>query len=179
VHRLAVPPHGAGEGEPAFRSIGEAAADLGLKPHVLRYWETRFSQLRPMKRPDGRRYYRPEDMILLRRLQELLHVRGLTLKGAALVLDEESAPAASAGAGTDATSTAPEQAGDAGLAAAARLGRSVGELQAMVREAVARGEFGGAALSDNEAARDRLETLLSGLSRLKTRMDSVRKSDAA
>ena len=53
----------------AFRTIGEAATELGLKTHVLRFWETKFDNLRPMKRPDGRRYYRPEDMELLRQLQ--------------------------------------------------------------------------------------------------------------
>ncbi|MEP7211039.1 MAG: MerR family transcriptional regulator, partial [Alphaproteobacteria bacterium] len=73
----------------AFRTIGEAASELGLKTHVLRFWETKFGDLKPMKRADGRRYYRPEDMELLRTLQRLLHVQGLTIRGAVKVLNGE------------------------------------------------------------------------------------------
>ncbi len=71
----------------AFRTIGEAATELGLKTHVLRFWETKFDNLRPMKRADGRRYYRPDDMEMLRRLQNLLHVQGMTIRGAIKALD--------------------------------------------------------------------------------------------
>ena len=67
----------------AFRSIGEAASELGLETHVLRYWETRFpKEVRPVKRPDGRRMFRPEDMDALRAIRALVHERGMTLKGA-------------------------------------------------------------------------------------------------
>ncbi|SCY49707.1 MerR family transcriptional regulator [Paracoccus tibetensis] len=66
----------------AFRSIGEVAALIGVPPHVLRYWETQFPQLKPMKRPDGRRYYRPEDVRLAAGLCELLRDDGLTIRGA-------------------------------------------------------------------------------------------------
>src|SRR5690348_17491045 len=72
----------------AFRTIGEAAAELGLKTHVLRFWETKFDNLKPMKRPDGRRYYRPDDMEMLRKLQNLLHVQGLTIRGAVKALED-------------------------------------------------------------------------------------------
>src|SRR5512139_1748780 len=78
----------------AFRTIGEAAAELGPKTHVLRFWETKFDNLKPMKRPDGRRYYRPDDMDMLRRLQNLLHVQGLTIRGAIKALEEQPGAAA-------------------------------------------------------------------------------------
>lgn len=74
----------------AFRSIGEAASELGLETHVLRYWETRFPKdVRPVKRPDGRRMFRPEDMDALRAIRALVHERGMTLKGAKTILAEQ------------------------------------------------------------------------------------------
>ena len=71
------PPKAAG----AFRTIGEVAAELGVAQHVLRYWETRFPQLRPLQRAGNRRYYRPEDVTLARRIDGLLNREGYTVKG--------------------------------------------------------------------------------------------------
>ena len=65
----------------AFRTISEVAAELDLPQHVLRFWETKFPQVRPMKRGGGRRYYRPDDLQLLRRIRDLLYVDGYTIKG--------------------------------------------------------------------------------------------------
>lgn len=65
----------------AFRTISEVADDLGVQQHVLRFWETKFSQIRPLKRGGGRRYYRPEDVELLKRIYELLYTEGYTIKG--------------------------------------------------------------------------------------------------
>lgn len=65
----------------AFRTISEVADELDLPQHVLRFWETKFPQVRPMKRGGGRRYYRPDDMQLLRRIRDLLYVDGYTIKG--------------------------------------------------------------------------------------------------
>jgi len=65
----------------AFRTISEVAEELDLPQHVLRFWETKFPQVRPMKRGGGRRYYRPDDMQLLRRIRDLLYVDGYTIKG--------------------------------------------------------------------------------------------------
>jgi DNA-binding transcriptional MerR regulator len=65
----------------AFRTISEVAAELDVPQHVLRFWETRFSQIRPLKRAGGRRYYRPEDVELLRRIRGLLYQHGYTIKG--------------------------------------------------------------------------------------------------
>ena len=65
----------------AFRTISEVAKELDVQQHVLRFWETKFSQVRPLKRGGGRRYYRPEDVTLLKRIHELLYSEGYTIKG--------------------------------------------------------------------------------------------------
>jgi len=72
----------------AFRTIGEVADELGIHKHVLRFWEGRFPQIRPMKRGGGRRYYRPEDMELLRGIRALLHAEGYTIRGVQKILRE-------------------------------------------------------------------------------------------
>lgn len=68
--------------EGAFLTISELATELGLAQHILRYWETRFPQLRPLQRSGNRRYYRPADVALARRINQLLNVEGFTVKGA-------------------------------------------------------------------------------------------------
>jgi DNA-binding transcriptional MerR regulator len=65
----------------AFRTISEVARELGLPQHVLRFWESKFSQVSPMKRAGGRRYYRPDDIALLDQIRNLLHDEGYTIKG--------------------------------------------------------------------------------------------------
>jgi DNA-binding transcriptional MerR regulator len=72
----------------AYRTISEVSAELDVPAHVLRFWETRFRQLHPLKRGGGRRYYRPEDVALLRRIRSLLHTEGYTIKGVQRLLDE-------------------------------------------------------------------------------------------
>ncbi|WP_152045622.1 MerR family transcriptional regulator [Aureimonas psammosilenae] len=72
----------------AFRTISEVAEELDLPQHVLRFWETRFTQIRPMKRGGGRRYYRPDDVELLKGIRYLLYVRGFTIKGVQRILKE-------------------------------------------------------------------------------------------
>ena len=72
----------------AFRTISEAAKELGLAQHVLRFWESRFSHVKPMKRGGGRRYYRAEDINLLRGIKILLYDRGMTIKGVQRVLKD-------------------------------------------------------------------------------------------
>jgi DNA-binding transcriptional MerR regulator len=69
------------KGPDAFRTISEAADELGMPQHVLRFWETRFSFIRPMKRAGGRRFYRPHDIDILRGVRTLLHDEGYTIKG--------------------------------------------------------------------------------------------------
>ena len=75
----------------AFRTISEVAEDLVLPQHVLRFWETRFPQIRPLKRAGGRRYYRPTDVILLRSIRQLLYDDGYTIKGVQRLLKEQGA----------------------------------------------------------------------------------------
>ncbi|MCI1142112.1 MerR family transcriptional regulator [Sphingomonas sp. WKB10] len=77
----------------AFRTIGEVSAETGLAHHILRYWETRFPQLRPVTRAGNRRYYRPEDVALVRRIDTLLNRQGYTIRGVQqLLADTDRAP---------------------------------------------------------------------------------------
>ncbi len=91
-----------GKDSGALRTIGEVSAALGIKPHILRYWEDQFPALRPLKRAGGRRLYRPEDVALIERIESLVNGEGYTLKGARAAL--QAAPAA---AGPAAEPTAP------------------------------------------------------------------------
>ncbi|MCP4330779.1 MAG: MerR family transcriptional regulator [Alphaproteobacteria bacterium] len=77
-----------GKSPGAFRTISEVATVLDVPQHVLRFWETKFAQVRPLKRGGGRRYYRPEDVDLLRRIRELLYTEGYTIKGVQRLLRE-------------------------------------------------------------------------------------------
>jgi DNA-binding transcriptional MerR regulator len=105
------PPEASPSGEPAptrpakgasaFRTIGEVADDLDLPAHVLRFWESKFPKLKPLKRAGGRRYYRPEDIVLLRRIRQCLYQDGYTIRGVQKLLgagepeaatDQASAP---------------------------------------------------------------------------------------
>jgi DNA-binding transcriptional MerR regulator len=72
----------------AFRTISEVAEELDIPQHVLRFWETRFTQIRPMKRSGGRRYYRPDDVDLLRGIRRLLYGEGYTIRGVQRILKE-------------------------------------------------------------------------------------------
>ena len=88
--RFADQPRPAADKSPdAFRTISEVADDLDLPQHVLRFWETRFPQIKPLKRGGGRRYYRPDDVVLLRGIRHLLYGQGYTIKGVQRILKEE------------------------------------------------------------------------------------------
>jgi len=144
----------------AFRTIGEAANELGLKPHVLRFWETKFSQIKPMKRSDKRRFYRPEDMQVLRAIQKLLHMDGLTIKGAKRVLSQQSSSQVLQRESLIMTTKTPVN--------------SVKDLQNAVKQAVDDGAF--RAPEQTEESTDRLEGLLTDLTDLKSKLDQVRKA---
>ncbi|PWC50542.1 MerR family transcriptional regulator [Azospirillum melinis] len=90
----------------AYRTISEVSTDLNVPQHVLRFWETKFPQIRPLKRGGGRRYYRPEDVELLRRIQALLYEDRYTIKGVQRLLKE--------GRMSDPTPPLPEDADDGG-----------------------------------------------------------------
>ncbi len=144
----------------AFRSIGEAAKELGLQPHVLRYWETKFpGHVRPVKRADGRRLFRPVDMDALRAIQALVHGRGVTLKGARALLEAQGVAAVLAAGGEIIISPEPAPAPSPARA-----------LQASVAEAF---------LSEGAGRPRRLETVLAEMTDLKRRLDAARLRAAA
>lgn len=72
----------------AYRTISEVADELHVPQHVLRFWETKFPRIKPLKRGGGRRYYRPDDVVLLRRISDLLYIQGYTIKGVQRLLKE-------------------------------------------------------------------------------------------
>ena len=93
----------------AFRTISEVADLLDVQQHVLRFWETKFSQIRPLKRGGGRRYYRPEDIVLLQRIHELLYTQGYTIKGVQKLLKEHGKAIVLKGVETKPTETRQSQ----------------------------------------------------------------------
>jgi DNA-binding transcriptional MerR regulator len=104
----------------AFRTIGEAADELDVPAHVLRFWETRFPQLRPVKRSGGRRYYRPEDIELLRRIRHWLYQDGYTIRGVQQLLENQPPQPVAGAAESDIAGpfeAAPDADADALLAA--------------------------------------------------------------
>jgi DNA-binding transcriptional MerR regulator len=135
----------------AFRTISEVAHALDLPQHVLRFWESRFSQVRPMKRGGGRRYYRPEDVALLTGVRTLLYDEGFTIKGVQKILRER------------------------GVQHVSRLGR--GEVTAEPSAAEAAPQEIAEAIEDRDDAlpgRAALEAALEELSALKTILDRAR-----
>jgi DNA-binding transcriptional MerR regulator len=91
----------------AFRTIGELSADLGLPQHILRYWETRFPQLKPLQRAGNRRYYRPDDVALARRINRLLNQEGYTIRGVQQLLRKGDGADEAGEAAAAATSPTP------------------------------------------------------------------------
>jgi DNA-binding transcriptional MerR regulator len=136
------------KGPNAFRTISEAADELGVPQHVLRFWETKFSFIRPMKRAGGRRFYRPQDVAVLNGVRTLLHSEGLTIKGVQkLHRDHGLAQVIAAGLGSN---------GSARLAADINYdtpGQSVRHL--------------------DDEARERLAFMLRDLSDVKSRLDGL------
>ena len=109
-----------GKSAAAFRTISEVADDLDVPQHVLRFWETKFSQVRPLKRGGGRRYYRPEDVELLRHIRDLLYTEGYTIKGVQRLLRESGGRAAPVAPAAPAAGEEPAGGGEGGLSAAQR-----------------------------------------------------------
>jgi DNA-binding transcriptional MerR regulator len=96
-----------GKSDQAFRTIGELASELDVPQHILRYWESRFPQLKPLQRAGNRRYYRPADVALARRIHRLLNRDGYTIRGVQQLLASGAADSESAGAAPAATPTPP------------------------------------------------------------------------
>ncbi len=118
------PPARRRKSDAAFRTIREVAETLDVPPHVLRFWETRFSQIRPVKRAGGRRYYRPDDVALLRRIRGYLYDDGFTIKGVQKLLRDGGREGAGEGIAPPSVAT-----DDAAMPPAARA-----ELQAILEE---------------------------------------------
>ncbi len=105
----------------AFRTIGEVSDQFGLPRHILRYWETRFPELRPLQRAGNRRYYRAEDVALVGRINHLLNAQGYTVKGVQALLAGSSVPA------TDVSAVAPSSILPALKAIRDRLARALAQ----------------------------------------------------
>jgi DNA-binding transcriptional MerR regulator len=127
----------------AYRTIREVADSMDLPQHVLRFWETRFPQIRPLKRAGGRRYYRPDDIERLRLIRRLLYDEGYTIKGVQKLFKEQGVQALSSAAPHAGPAAEPADAGDllAGSAKGAGVSRSLSRLVdddlAALREALA------------------------------------------
>jgi len=93
----------------AFRTIGELSAELGVAQHILRYWETKFPQLKPLQRAGNRRYYRPADITLARRIHRLLNEEGYTVKGVQKLLREKDREQQTADPSPSPTEAPPQQ----------------------------------------------------------------------
>ncbi len=121
----------------AFRTISEVAEEMDLPQHVLRFWETRFPQIKPLKRGGGRRYYRPDDVDLLRAVKQLLYGEGYTIKGVQKLLREQGAASMARGLasreGAEATKAAAADVTPATIRAAADAGPAAqrGDLAAL------------------------------------------------
>jgi DNA-binding transcriptional MerR regulator len=111
----------------AFRTISEVADELDVHKHVLRFWESKFPQIKPMKRGGGRRYYRPEDMILLRGIRHLLQAEGYTIKGVQKILREQGIDQVKAFADKAAKLEASQGKGKRGRPARLKDGETAGE----------------------------------------------------
>jgi DNA-binding transcriptional MerR regulator len=133
------------KGPEAYRTIREVADSMDLPQHVLRFWETRFPQIRPLKRAGGRRYYRPDDIERLRLIRRLLYDEGYTIKGVQKLFKEQGVQALSSAAppAKERPSPGPASAGEppGGSAKDARVGGSASKLAdddlAALREALA------------------------------------------
>ena len=116
----------------AFRTISEVADDLHIPQHVLRFWETKFPQLKPLKRGGGRRYYRPEDIALLRRISDLLYTQGYTIKGVQRLLRDGTDEGPQAGVTGELPLGDPPPAAEEQEAAALR--QALADLEQIARE---------------------------------------------
>lgn len=154
-----------GKSASAFRTISEVADDLEVPPHVLRFWETKFSQVRPLKRGGGRRYYRPEDVALLRRIRTLLYQDGYTIKGVQKLLKDGTGRAALRHG--DGGEYDPEIPGPSSQKAAAEEPRLPLEAEAENGNGEAGASLGGDAMEEVRAALGELESLKKVLDRVR------------
>ncbi|MEM1371881.1 MAG: MerR family transcriptional regulator [Pseudomonadota bacterium] len=150
----------------AFRTISEVAELLAVQKHVLRFWELRFPQIKPMKRGGGRRYYRPEDLQLLRGIHHLLHADGYTIKGVQKILREQ---------GVDAVKMAAPGGGEPSDRTAATPSEPIGNGRPIKRKTVSsRGGTGAAKAKTRVADRAVLRKALDELIACRQMLDAAR-----
>ncbi|NWH08488.1 MAG: MerR family transcriptional regulator [Alphaproteobacteria bacterium] len=160
---------GAQKSPEAFRTISEVASDLDVPQHVLRFWESKFSQVRPLKRGGGRRYYRPDDVDLLRGIRELLYSDGYTIKGVQKLIRDHGVRHV---AGIGRTQNIPSPGGvKMRKPATEQLKPSQSAEAAIVQQT--------GATSVSAAQRDRLRAVLDDLLKLQEQVNSRRGSASA
>jgi len=157
------------KGPDAFRTISEASEDLGVPQHVLRFWETKFSFIRPMKRAGGRRFYRPQDLEVLRGVRGLLHDQGYTIKGVQRLHREQGLSRLVVAAGGDAEAVASLE---AELAADVQTQPNLPLHEPAPDEGAKRRRL-------DPAARARLLSVLEEIESAKTRLDALLPQPAA
>ena len=140
------------KGPDAFRTISEAAEAVGAPQHVLRFWETKFPFVAPVKRAGGRRFYRPQDIVVLKAIRRLLHDEGLTIKGVQRLHKDQGLARLAAYGEPDAAFSMDAEAGAAPAPASAPVAASAGRAERELR----------AILAGLEAARTRLDAVLAG-----------------
>ena len=150
----------------AFRTISEAADELDLPQHVLRFWETRFATIKPLKRGGGRRYYRPEDVLLLKGIRHLLYDQGFTIKGVQKILKDQGARHVAAIGNGGAVESLPPPTPDQEMEAAVDLADGEDEMMSITPMS------NGLALDD--ADRDRLNGVLRDLLECKRLLERAR-----
>ncbi len=153
------------KGPDAFRTISEASEDLGVPQHVLRFWETKFSFIRPMKRAGGRRFYRPQDLEVLRGVRGLLYDQGYTIKGVQRLHREQGLSRLVSAAGGDVGAVASLE---AELAAEAEAQQSLS-----LDEPLALQDVPQTGRPLDRAARARLLSVLEDIEAAKTRLDAL------
>ena len=156
----------------AFRTISEVATDLDLPQHVLRFWETRFSQIKPMKRGGGRRYYRPEDVDLLRGIRLLLYGEGFTIRGVQRLLKEKGVGFVVSVGQSGAVETVPGDDGDNADGAPAAPQRTRRKAGGIASAAPARASQKAAGLTAEK--RKRLQAALDDLEDAKRLLEQAR-----
>ncbi len=163
----------------ALRSIGETAAELGLQTHVLRYWESKFPKhVKPIKRSDGRRMFRPQDVEALRAIQLLVHSRGLTLKGAKALLAEQGVNAVLSGDARLTVAPQPKPIDEAIAAPAEPVASPARDLQAKVSAAF-KAEPRAEIPAGEPGSTERLQSVLVEMTELKRRIEAMRSARAA
>ena len=121
----------------AFRTISEVGRDLDVPQHVLRFWESKFSQIKPLKRGGGRRYYRPEDVAVLRRIRELLYTDGYTIKGVQKLFRDAGLKSVLEGSDPDAGVAEPFSSGPVNRTGNELSGEARAELEGILAELIA------------------------------------------